>query len=514
MKTKKTTVALGFLGNLRISKTITNSIMCIALATLTLAMSGCEKSGNGDGPEGGNSQQIIFNGNEIGSGEQDFFITGNHTLKQGTYVLKGWVYVTDGAMLTIEPGTVIKGDINTKAALIVEMGGKIKAQGTAQSPIIFTSNQAPGSRKPGDWGGIIICGKAKNNKTEMIIEGGPRSKHGGNDDNDNSGILSYVRIEFAGFPFKADQEINGLTMGSVGKSTQIDHIQVSYCNDDSFEWFGGCVNAKYLIAYHGWDDDFDTDNGYSGNLQFLMGIRNPRIADVSVSNGFESDNESNGTGITPMTSPVFSNVTIIGPIVQASDFQNNTSYINGGNYNPNNGSKLGQFQAAMQIRRSSRLNCYNSVFAGYPVGIIIENDKGSQTQEAATAGNLSLKNLVFSQMTILGSDKNKSFKDLYTNNSSIADGETRESFSAGFFKTAAFGNIANASAGEIALDATKNFAPKAGSILTGKSNLFTDSKLNNPFFEKVDYIGAFKSNSAADDWTAGWTNFDPQNTKY
>lgn len=516
MRTKNVTRAWGSLRNLKISKTIVNSVMCLAAAVLALAITGCEKSGNGENGggngENGNPQQIIFNGNEIGNGNQEFKLTGNHTIKKGTYVLKGWVYVTDGAILTVEPGTVIKGDIQTKAAVIVERGGKIMAQGSAAAPIIFTSNQVIGSRKPGDWGGIIICGKAKNNKTEMIIEGGPGSKHGGNDDNDNSGILSYVRIEFAGYPFNTDQEINGLTMGSVGKSTQIDHIQVSYCNDDSYEWFGGCVNAKYLVAYQGWDDDFDTDNGYSGKLQYLLAVRNPRIADVSVSNGFESDNESNGTAITPVTSPIFSNVTVIGPITQAEDFENTTAYINGGNYNPNNGSKLGQFQAAIQIRRSSQLNCYNSIFTGFPVGIIIENDKGAQTQEAAAAGKLALKNIVFSQMAILGSDQNKSFKDLYTNNASIAEGETRESFSAGFFKTAAFGNIANATAAQIALD--NNFAPKTGSILIGKSNLFTDSKLADSFFDKVDYIGAFKSTSPADNWTAGWTNFDPQNTKY
>lgn len=131
---------------------------------------------------------------------------------------------------------------------------------------MFTSEEAKGNRRPGDWGGIILCGKAKNNKSEMQIEGGPRTKHGGNDDADNSGVLSYVRIEFAGYPFQTDQEINGLTLGSVGSGTKIDHVQVSYTNDDSYEWFGGTVNCKYLVAYKGWDDDFDTDNGFSGKF--------------------------------------------------------------------------------------------------------------------------------------------------------------------------------------------------------------------------------------------------------
>ena len=166
----------------------------------------------------------------------------------------------------------------------------------------------------------------------------------------------------------------------------------------------------------------------------------------------------------------------------------------------------------MQIRRCHRLNCYKSLFVGFPVGIVIENDKGSQTQESATAGELAIKNVVFSAMTILGSDKNKSFKDLYTNNSSIADGETRESFSATFFKNSLFGNTANASSAELNLNT--NYAPNQGSILLNRSNLFTDSKLADSFFDKVDYIGAFKSSSENDNWTSGWANFDPQNTAY
>ena len=132
-------------------------------------------------------------GKEIGDGDQEFVFTGKQTLKKGTYLLKGWVYIGNGAELTIAPGSVIKGDKITKAALIAERGGKLIARGTATEPIVFTSAQPAGSRKPGDWGGIILCGKAPNNQQEMQIEGGPRTKHGGNIENDNSGILSYVR---------------------------------------------------------------------------------------------------------------------------------------------------------------------------------------------------------------------------------------------------------------------------------------------------------------------------------
>ena len=152
---------------------------------------------------------------QLGNGDQNFEMPkGKYTLKKGTYHMKGWCYIADGVELNIEPGTIIKGDKETKAALIVERGGKLLAQGTAEAPIVFTSEQAPGSRRPGDWGGLIICGKAKNNQGTQQIEGGPRTIHGGSNDADNSGIFQYIRVEFAGYPFETDKEINGITFGS------------------------------------------------------------------------------------------------------------------------------------------------------------------------------------------------------------------------------------------------------------------------------------------------------------
>lgn len=154
---------------------------------------------------------------------------------------------------------------------------------------------------------MIICGNAKINVPggEAQIEGGPRSYYGGTNDNDNSGILKYLRIEFPGVPFQPDKEINGLTMGGVGKNTIIDYVQVSYSGDDAYEWFGGCVNAKHLITLGTWDDDFDTDYGFSGMIQYAVALREPNIADVSGSNAFESDNDASGSTNTPQTSAVF-----------------------------------------------------------------------------------------------------------------------------------------------------------------------------------------------------------------
>lgn len=457
------------------------------------------------------SDNLLFEGNVIGNGDQEFVFKGKQTIKKGTYTLKGWVYIADGSELTIEPGTIIKGDKQTKAAIIVERGGKIFAKGTASAPIVFTSAQEAGSRFPGDWGGVIICGKAKNNQAEMQIEGGPRTKHGGDNDNDNSGVLSYVRIEFAGYPFATDQEINGLTLGSVGSGTKIDHIQVSYCNDDSFEWFGGTVNCDHLIAYHGWDDEFDTDNGFRGNVQFCLGVRDPKIADQSQSNGFESDNCADGSKISPYTTAVFSNVTFIGP-KQTPDFVNSVDYITGGSYNPNNGSALGKFQSAMHIRRSSKLSCFNTLAIGYPIGLIIDNQKGDSQGNAAN-GDIKLKNIWFADMDILGSDFNKVFQDnLLTDYANKTLDETKESFSSTFFKSET-SNMSGLESSSLMLEMpikeiNAAYMPTASSPLIGKAD-FSDSKLKD--FQKVNYIGAF---SAGDNWMDGWTEFDPENAKY
>lgn len=481
---------------------------------------------------------LIPNTYDLGNGNQEYPFEGNVSLDASKkYRLRGWVYITDGSSLTIPAGTIIMGEKETKAALIIERGGKIHATGTAQKPIVFTSSQPAGSRKPGDWGGIVICGKAKNNLQEMQIEGGPRTKHGGNNDADNSGELQYVRCEFAGYPFKTDQEINGITLGSVGNGTKIDHVQVSYSNDDSFEWFGGTVNCNYLVAYHGWDDDFDTDNGFSGKVQYALGIRHPKIADQSVSNGFESDNNADAKTIEPYTTARFCNITLIGPMSQDATFFNlsfdankpdNASYINGGGMFPNNGSRLGQFQAGIQIRRNSRLSIQNSVVTGYPVGAIIENDKIAGTQENATRTGNAIKNVffggyinntadaVFDNKTpqlygIVGSDINKKWQD-----SKSTDGKTfatgQVSFSHAYVLTADRNNHLYADATELLLKQPNslvdapNYGPQAGSPLRTVATA--------EGFENSNFAGAFRSDADADNWTTGWTSFTPQTNVY
>lgn len=507
------------------------------MAAAFTAMTACSDSNDDNGPTDGTdptvthptdqgeysglatSTGILFKNNtQIGNGEDDFCFTGKQTIKKGTYLMKGWIYVRPGAELTIEAGTIIKGDKTSKAALIIEPGGKVYAEGTANAPIVFTSAQAVGNRRPGDWGGLIICGNGLNNNTGgQQIEGGPKTKHGVNQiENDNSGVFRYIRVEFAGYPFKPNTEINGVTFGSVGSGTTVDHIQVSYSGDDSFEWFGGSVNCKYLIAYKGWDDDFDTDNGFSGHVQFGLSVRDPRIADTSQSNGFESDNNGNGDNINPHTTATFSNITLIGPMTSKNTgFENTTDYINGGGMKTTDGPKLGKFQSAMQIRRDSKLNCFNSVAVGWPIGLIIDNEKGS-CRNYANSGDIKLQHLFFAGMGVTGSDANKKYEDQLAT-WGIVDGQavatydaTQQSFSTTFFETAGNSNTIFTEADLKLADPKtvgQNYCPAAGSpLLNGAS--FTGLT----GFTTVAYAGAFSG--ANDTWMDGWTNFDPQNTVY
>ncbi|MCB0805987.1 MAG: carboxypeptidase regulatory-like domain-containing protein [Bacteroidales bacterium] len=311
-------------------------------------------------------------------------ITTNTTWTSGNvYKLNGFVYVKDGATLTIQAGTIIRGDKANKGTLIIERGAKLIAQGTAANPIVFTSNQAAGFRTYGDWGGVILLGKATINVPGGVatIEGGVGSQFGGGatpNDNDNSGILEYVRIEFPGIAFEPNNEINGLTLGGVGKGTTMNHIQVSYSGDDAYEWFGGAVDAKHLIAFRTWDDDFDTDFGFTGRIQFGVVLRDPAISDPgSNSRAFESDNDGSGSSNTPITRPFFSNISVFGPLATTSTTID--SY----------------YDRAIYIRRNSATSIYNSVITGWPVGLRINND-GSEVQ--ANNNNLQIENTIMAGM--------------------------------------------------------------------------------------------------------------------
>jgi hypothetical protein len=304
-------------------------------------------------------------------------ITTNTTwTANNTYLLNGVIYVNSGATLTIEPGTVIRGTTGTNSSLIITRGAKLIAEGTQCKPIVFTSNAAVGARVRGNWGGVIILGSARTNLGTARIEGldplDSRNEYGGTDDNDNSGVLKYVRIEYSGFIFSANNEINSLTMGSVGRGTTIDYVQTSFGLDDSFEWFGGSVNAKHLIAYKGLDDDLDTDNGFSGTVQFALCIKDPNGSDVSQSEGFESDNNATGvSGFLPKTSARFLNVTQIG------------AFRCGSNAGPGIApTALFLHRRGARVRRNSDLKIENS--------ILMNNWRGLFVDDAVVGANLTV----------------------------------------------------------------------------------------------------------------------------
>ncbi len=412
-------------------------------------------------------------------------ITANRTLSANEkYLLKGFVYVTNGVTLTIEPGTIIKGDKDTKGTLVAERGARLVAEGTVDKPIVFTSNQARGQRGYGDWGGVVLAGKAPVNQIDPTMEGGIRGSYGGTEPADNSGSLRYVRIEFAGIAFQPDREINGLTLYGVGSGTKLEYIQVSYSGDDSFEWFGGTVNAKYLIAHRGWDDDFDTDFGFVGKVQFGVALRDPNYSDVSVSNGFESDNFNPGTPATALfTMPTFANISCFA----AADAVNLPATTLGS----------GLFGRGMHLRRNTKLDVYNSVFTGFPEGLRLD---GNATWANAQANDLFVKGVVISGSPTVARGANPSGETPTFSNTDVLNW---------------YNNVANSNTSIMPANlllntnnfnlTNPNFLPQASSPLLSGAVAIGDS-----FFENVSFRGAFGTTN----WAATWTNFDPQNTTY
>ncbi|MCM5529553.1 hypothetical protein [Parasegetibacter sp. NRK P23] len=421
------------------------------------------------------------------------------TLAKGTYTLKGYVYVNNGAVVTIAPGSIIKSDITEKGALIVERGSRLIADGSPTEPIIFTSGKASGQRQPGDWGGIILLGKATTNRPTSpapIIEGGVNRPYGGTEAEDNSGILRYVRIEFAGIAAEPGSEINGLTLGGVGSKTIIENVQVSYGNDDAYEFFGGTVNCKNLVAFATADDDFDFDFGYTGKIQFAVSLRD-KFADTDAANGIEADNDGSGTAATPFTRPVLSNFTFIGP------------YDTTGSAATHNYSN--------RWRRAVRFAVHNSILLGHRKG-------GFSIESAATwnafytDNNSSFKNniiAVYANPVLADSSASRAFTGAkYGANplsSSDRSAMIAETVAAMRTKVEGEGNTILAKREDVMLTSpfmlnAPNFIPASGSpALSGASFTGLDA-----YFSATTYRGAFGTTN----WLTGWASFTPQTNNY
>lgn len=415
------------------------------------------------------------------------------------YLLLGQVFVRDGQVLTIEPGTVIFGDKRTRATLIIDKGGKIMADGTKDKPIVFTSAQPPGVRDRGDWGGLVILGRANVNQPNPAIEGITPEVFFGTTgstqfDDESSGVLRYVRVEFGGIELSPNNETNSITMGGVGRGTVMEYNMVSFGGDDGFEWFGGTVNGRYLVSHAMWDDDFDCDYGWSGNVQYGLIIRYPGFADQSQSNAFECDNGPNDTDVEPYTTGTFSNVTVIGPIRSGDRVSN------------------GNYAHAIDLRRRNSSSIFNSVFTGFPRGLRM-NQPSVFDNFVSGRGVLENNILVYATEAnafLGGSGVDPDALRAYweERNQTISGPFSDEIWqSLGLDPNIFFGNrLADEFAGNARFNVT------SGLLASGAD--FSNPKFSEPhragFFDNVNFIGGFGST----DWTEGWTEFNPVNREY
>lgn len=475
--------------------------LAAAVTLASLFAASCQKNDNTPKPPVNTEKSV-----KVISGT----LSGNVKWSKDTiYKLSGFVRVgsDDGTTidnaagakgtLTIEAGTLIIGEKSSKATLIIQRGSKLIAEGTAAAPIVFTSERPEGSKAAGDWGGVVLCGLAPINIAggHSELEGGYGAYFGGNNPADNSGSLKYVRVEYAGIPINPNQEINSFTFGGVGNGTKLSYLQASYGGDDSFEWFGGTVNADHLIAYRGVDDDFDTDNGYSGHVQFGLGIRDKNIADFGpsgASNGFESDNDANSSFNAPFTAVEFSNMTIVGPKKDTAT------------------AIATPFKNGALVRRNSKHKIFNSVIIGYPNAISVD---GNTTVANAITGDMQIRNTVIAGTN--GTNGNGFFVlgDVNVPTATTAWTTGTWATAKDWFLDASFGNSIVPRWDALGIDGSifdSGITPTL--TLSSSSPLLSGASFTglNSAFTPVAYKGAFGST----DWTLGWTEWNPQVKRY
>lgn len=380
------------------------------------------------------------------------------------YIITGIVTVDDGASLTIPAGTLLKGSTSVQpSALMVRQGGQIFSNGTATDPVVFTSEAPEGSRARGDWGGVVINGYAQCNfpAAECVGEGasGP---YGGSDNADDSGAMTYTRIEFAGYEVSFGNELNALTLNGVGSGTELHHIQTHYGSDDGFEWFGGTVNLKYALATGISDDSFDYSTGWAGYGQFWIAQQDPDDAD----NGFEVDGNENDFDAMPYTDPMIYNITLVGKGLDGA------------------GGTAGESVDGLRLRRGTGGDIFNAIVMGFGgAGVDVDN--------AETVGRYTVQNSIIARN---GTDIK------------AADDESDTvAYQAEVETNASWNNQVGADPLLAApFDRTSpDFRPAAGSpALAGFA-----TPPDNGFFDiTVDFIGAVDTDDA-NPWYLGWTTF-------
>lgn len=388
-------------------------------------------------------------------------ITTNVSLKRKkTYLLQGGVFVRAGAKLTIQKGTTIFGD--TGSFLVIDKGARIVAKGTAAKPIVFTSAQPANQRRRGDWGGLIFNGNAPLNIPGGIAEGeGGTGAYGGSDPADNQGTLRYVRVEFGGFPISPDNELNCIAFQGVGNGTTIEFVEALNGGDDGFEWFGGTVNCRNILAIGAQDDSFDWTFGWNGLVQFAVAQQRADGSGVA-DRGIEADNNETDFNLTPRSAPSFANVTLVGD--PDPTFSGSTQ--------------------GMELRRGTGGQLRNFIVTGF-------KNNGTRISDQATydqygASELDLQGFIYFN--------NKNGENLAGTTLAALDGkglgnlrildQVDPLLTSPFSKTA------------------PDFRPAAASPALNPANVAP--AFTNAFFVPANYVGAF---DATNDWTAGWTSF-------
>jgi hypothetical protein len=384
------------------------------------------------------------------------------------YILTDKVFVTGGATLTVEEGTLVQGDPG--AALLVTRGSQIDAQGSADDPIVFTSSRPQGTRTPGDWAGVALLGGApinvgSENNIEGIDPSDSRGLYGGDNADHNCGTLEYVRIEWAGDEFSPDNELNGLTVGGCGRNTTIEHVQVHGGLDDGIEFFGGTTNMRNIVITGANDDSLDWDQGWRGKVQHLIIQQTPGVGD----NGFESDNNGDSLDATPRSRPKLANVTMVGH----ADTR------------------------GMKLREGTWGMMWNFIIMNFGTSAIDVIDEETAAGAEQESPELFVRNSLFFD---IGSDGMSYFPAEPSDGSDEDDdGGFDEST---FFMQSKFNNMFgdDPMLGDPANTTNPDFAPASGSPAAGAGVTPDDD-----FFEDVDYAGAVEP--GATPWTEGWTNY-------
>jgi len=382
--------------------------------------------------------------------------TTDLTLTADTYwVLRGPVFILAPARLIVQPGTRVVGETATRGTLIIDRGAQIVANGTPAAPIVFSSDQPVGQRARGDWGGIIINGRAPLNLPGGVgIGEGDTGVYGGNDPNDNSGIIRYVRVEFAGIEFSPDNELNGIAFQGVGRGTTVDHVQVSFNKDDCLEWFGGTVDVKHVVVAACGDDSLDWTFGWTGRMQFAIVQQRGDDAD----RGIEADNQAGNNDLLPRSSPTIFNVTLVGDLSTTFGAESTEG---------------------IRLREGTAGFIRNLIVTGFKSnGVNVSN---SSTLAQVAAGTLRVTNGI-----------------VFNNGKNFASG-------ASTLVTAAAGTLHQVDPELIDPfnQGNPNFRPR-----TTSPALFLPTAVppNDGFFQIAQFIGALSADPAAD-WTAGWTSF-------